>query len=173
MTTLKRVLLILLTVVWCVGCDQATKSIAKSHLPKSQMLSFVGDTVRLQYTENKGAFLSLGASLSENWRGMIFTGGVATFLLGVLGYLLVASNLPAVTVLAFSLVLGGGLSNLLDRIAYGGYVVDFINLGIGSLRTGIFNAADVAITIGVLLVVFGGQRQRKPSASNPPLQTDR
>jgi hypothetical protein len=34
---------------------------------------------------------------------MIFTGGVATFLLGVLGYLLVASNLPAVTVLAFSL----------------------------------------------------------------------
>src|SRR5207249_3881798 len=96
MTTLKRVLLILLTVVWCVGCDQATKSIAKSHLPKSQMLSFVGDTVRLQYTENKGAFLSLGASLSENWRGMIFTGGVATFLLGVLGYLLVASNLPAV-----------------------------------------------------------------------------
>src|SRR5437764_14482541 len=125
MTTLKRVLLILLTVVWCVGCDQATKSIAKSHLPKSQMLSFVGDTVRLQYTENKGAFLSLGASLSENWRGMIFTGGVATFLLGVLGYLLVASNLPAVTVLAFSLVLGGGLSNLLDRIFYGGYVVDF------------------------------------------------
>ena len=104
---------------------------------------------------------------------MIFTGGVATFLLGVLGYLLVASNLPAVTVLAFSLVLGGGLSNLLDRIFYGGYVVDFINLGIGSLRTGIFNAADVAITIGVLLVVFGGQRQRKPSASKPPLQTDR
>jgi len=104
---------------------------------------------------------------------MIFTGGVATFLLGVLGYLLVASNLPAVTVLAFSLVLGGGLSNLLDRVAYGGYVVDFINLRIGSLRTGIFNAADVAITIGVLLVVFGGQRQRKPSASKPPLQTDR
>ena len=104
---------------------------------------------------------------------MIFTGGVATFLLGVLGYLLVASNLPAVTVLAFSLVLGGGLSNLLDRVAYGGYVVDFINLRIGSLRTGIFNAADVAITVGVLLVVFGGQWQRKPSASKPPLQTDR
>src|SRR5207249_7753307 len=62
-------------------------------------------------------------------------------------------------------ILGGGLSNLLDRVAYGGYVVDFINLGIGSLRTGIFNAADVAITVGVLLVVFGGQWQRKPSAS--------
>jgi signal peptidase II len=73
--------------------------------------------------------------------------------------------------LAFSLVLGGGLSNLLDRITYGGYVVDFIKLGIGPLQTGIFNAADVAITIGVLLVVFGGQWQRKPSASNSP--TDR
>src|SRR5207249_11080661 len=123
MTTLKRVLLILLTVVWCVGCDQATKSIAKSHLPKSQMLSFVGDTVRLQYTENKGAFLSLGALLSENWRGMIFTRGVATFLPGVLCYLLVGSMVAAVMVLALSLVLGCVLSSLLHRFAYGGFVV--------------------------------------------------
>src|SRR5438128_12074585 len=96
MTTLKRVLLILLTVVWCIGCDQATKSIAKSHLPKSQMLSVVGDTVRLQDTENKGAFLSLGASLSENWRRLIFTGGVAKVMLGVRGYLVDVSNLCCV-----------------------------------------------------------------------------
>src|SRR5947199_5008520 len=104
---------------------------------------------------------------------MIVAAIVARSLLGVLGDPLVASKLPGVKVLAFSLVVGGGLSNLLDRVAYGGYVVDFINLGIGSLRTGIFNAADVAITVGVLLVVFGGQWQRKPSASNPSLQTDR
>src|SRR5947199_10866070 len=107
MTTLKRVLLILLTVVWCVGCDQATKSIAKSDLPKSQMLSFVGDIVRLQYTENKGAFLSVGASLAENWWGMILTGGVATLLLGARGSLLVAPTLPVVTGLASAPALGG------------------------------------------------------------------
>lgn len=49
---------------------------------------------------------------------------------------------------AWSLVLAGGLGNLLDRLIYDGRVIDFMNLGIGSLRTGIFNVADVCITIG-------------------------
>ena len=84
-------------------------------------------------------------------------------LVAVFIYLLLASNVHALRVIAFSFVLGGGLSNLLDRIAYGGDVVDFINLGIGSLRTGIFNAADVAIMAGMLLLVLGGMRREKLS----------
>jgi signal peptidase II len=155
MMAMKRTLLILLIVISCVGCDQTTKLIAKSYLPGSSTLSFMGDTVRLEYTENKGAFLSLGASLPGRGRSLIFIGGVAAFLAVGLGYLLLASNIRSCTVLAFSLVLGGGLSNLLDRVAYGGQVIDFINLGIGSLRTGIFNAADVAIMAGTLLLVSG------------------
>jgi signal peptidase II len=165
MTKLKRTLLILLIVVSCVGCDQATKSIVKSFLPHSLMLSYFGDTVRIQYTENNGAFLSLGSSLPEKWRGLIFIGGVSVFLILALCYLLLASKINALAVIAFSLVLGGGFSNLLDRIAYNGNVVDFMNLGIGSLRTGIFNAADVAIMVGMLLLVFGSMRQKNPSAT--------
>lgn len=163
MTRGKRALLILLIVISCVGCDQTTKSVAKSCLPGSSTISFLGDTVRLQYATNKGSFLSLGSSLSERWRGLIFTGGVAVLLVAVFIYLLLASNVHALRVIAFSFVLGGGLSNLLDRIAYGGDVVDFINLGIGSLRTGIFNAADVAIMAGMLLLVLGGMRREKLS----------
>jgi signal peptidase II len=172
MINLKRTLLILLIVISCVGCDQATKLLAKSYLPSSSALSFIGDTVRLQYTENKGAFLSLGASLPEKWRSIIFIGGVAAFLAVVLGYLLQASNIHALTFLAFSLILGGGLSNLLDRLAYSGHVIDFINIGIGSLRTGIFNAADVAIMAGALLLVLGLMWQQKLSASSKALNSD-
>lgn len=56
--------------------------------------------------------------------------------------------------LALSLFIGGGTSNLLDRLLHGGYVVDFINIGIGPVRTGIFNVADVAISLGMILLVF-------------------
>ena len=49
------------------------------------------------------------------------------------------------------LFLAGGLSNLVDRIALGS-VIDFLNVGIGPIRTGIFNVADVAIMLGIALL---------------------
>ncbi len=173
MARLKKTLLILLIVVSCIGCDQASKSIVKSFLPHSIMLSYFGDSVRIQYTENNGAFLSLGASLPQKWRGLIFIGGVSCFLVLVFCYLLLSSRINTETVIAFSLVLGGGLSNLLDRIAYRGSVVDFMNLGIGRLRTGVFNAADVAIMAGMLLLVISSMKPQEPAVSGKALDPDK
>ena len=66
------------------------------------------------------------------------------------------------TVVAWSLVLSGGLGNLVDRIINDGRVIDFMNIGIGSLRAGIFNVADVYITVGVVVLVFQAlQRPRR------------
>ena len=66
------------------------------------------------------------------------------------------------TVVAWSLVLSGGLGNLVDRIINDGRVIDFMNIGIGSLRAGIFNVADVYITVGVVVLVFQSlQRPRR------------
>jgi len=48
------------------------------------------------------------------------------------------------------LIVGGGLGNLIDRLFFGGKVTDFVSMGIGPLRTGIFNVADVAIMFGSL-----------------------
>jgi signal peptidase II len=59
---------------------------------------------------------------------------------------------------AVALLFAGGVGNLIDRITSGGSVVDFINLGIGSVRTGIFNVADVAITVGVLILLSAASR---------------
>jgi signal peptidase II len=55
-------------------------------------------------------------------------------------------------VLAVSLVFAGGVGNLIDRIIHNGFVVDFINIGIGPIRTGIFNVADVAVMGGSILL---------------------
>ncbi len=66
-------------------------------------------------------------------------------------------NTPFLIILAIALVVGGGLSNLIDRLVNEGRVVDFMQLGIGPLRTGVFNVADVAIMGGLavmLVVVF-------------------
>ncbi len=145
-----QIVVVAITVLTCVGCDQATKAVAKEYLPRNEVLSFARDTFRLQYAENTGAFLSIGSSLPEKARGLLFTVGTGAIVFGILGYLLFAPALPHAKTVAFSLIAGGGLSNLIDRIAYGGYVVDFLNIGFGSLRTGIFNIADVAITVGAI-----------------------
>lgn len=160
MSIAKRFVLIFIVLVSCVGCDQTTKSVAKSFLSETGTLSFLGDTVRLQLAYNQGAFLSLGSSLPEAWRQTIFSIGVGFILLVLLGYTLFSKSASPSVVFAFALLFSGGIGNLMDRLMYGGYVVDFINLGIGSLRTGIFNVADIAVSIGVLILIAGGLREQ-------------
>jgi len=150
---MKHIIIVVLSLLSCVGCDQATKAVAKGYLQGGEVRSFAGDTFRLQYAENKGAFLGMGASLPEGVRTLVFTFGIGTVLVGVLGYLLLVPGVSQSTTVALSLVVGGGLGNLIDRIMYGGYVVDFLNVGLGSLRTGIFNVADVAIMVGGIFLV--------------------
>jgi signal peptidase II len=153
----RRILLICFVLLMCVGCDQLTKSIAKVYLPREEAWSYLGDTVRLQLAHNYGAFLSLGDSLSPGWRQILLSAGVGVVLLGLLIYLLWWKNVNPRNLVPLSLILAGGASNLIDRLVYGGYVVDFLNLGIGTVRTGVFNVADVAIMAGVawlLLVDF-------------------
>src|SRR6266446_442866 len=145
MSIAKRLILILIVLVTCVGCDQTTKSFAQSYLPHTEVWSFLGDILRLQVTYNYGAFLSLGASLPEFWRLALFGVCVGTLLLGLLSYALLAKHIPTTAVIAIALFFAGGLSNFTDRLVNGGYVVDFINVGVGPLRTGIFNVADIFI----------------------------
>ena len=171
MPRLSRILLVLLTLTLCVGCDQAAKTLAQSHLSRTGVVSLAGDTLRLQYAENKGAFLSLGSTLPPAWRTLIFIAGTAGIVGLLLVYLLFGAATSRLTLVALSLICGGGLSNLLDRILRDGAVVDFLNLGVAGLRTGIFNPADVAITLGMLLLLYHGMRPARPQA--PPTSSSR
>ena len=153
MPRFKRSLLVLLLLIFCVGCDQLTKEAAHQYLALQPPQSWFYDTVRLQYAENTGAFLSLGGDFSEGLRIFLFQ-VLPALCLVTLAMVLFAQLIPLSTAIAWSLVLSGGLGNLLDRIMNDGRVIDFMNLGIGPLRTGIFNVADVCITTGIVLLVF-------------------
>jgi signal peptidase II len=150
MKLVKRTLLIASVLFSSVGCDQVTKSIARRGLANSEPIAFLNNIFRLQYAENTGAFLNLGAGSSENLRFWVFTLIVGLFLAGMLIYLLISPNNSKAKIISLSLVLGGGVGNLIDRIFNEGRVIDFMNIGIGSLRTGIFNVADIAISFGVV-----------------------
>lgn len=151
---LKRLALLLL-VASTIGCDRLTKRLATAELRGSPTRSYLGDTVRLTYAENAGAFLGLGSSLPPALRFWLLSAGSAAALAALL-WLPRRSRQGLAGLAGLSLVLAGGASNLWDR-ASGGAVVDFLNVGVGPLRTGIFNVADLAITAGVLLVFFGGR----------------
>jgi signal peptidase II len=144
--------LVLLACLATIGCDRLTKHAAASLLPGNAERSFLGDTIRLSYAENTGGFLSLGADLPVDRRLIVFT--VATgLLLAGLAWLALRSRWQGSRLLGAALIVAGGASNWIDRVAIGS-VVDFMNVGIGPLRTGIFNVADVAIMGGVALIVF-------------------
>lgn len=160
MAITKRIFLIISVLTICVGCDQGTKSVAETYLSKSEIWSFVGDIVRLQLAHNTGAFLSLGSALPESWRAGLFSVGVGIMLMALLGYILFSKSISTLELLALSLLLAGGVGNLIDRVLCG-YVVDFMNIGIGSLRTGVFNVADIAVSIGALILIVGSFKDSK------------
>lgn len=159
----KRLVLIFIILAGCVGCDQTTKSVAQTYLPTTQAWSYLGDTVRLQLAHNSGAFLSLGDSLPASWRYALFSVGGSALLLGLLGYALFSKGLTPLGVAAIALFFAGGTSNLADRWMHDGYVVDFINLGLGSVRTGIFNIADLFIMAGAVVLLVSEFHQNKLS----------
>jgi signal peptidase II len=158
MKTNMRIAVILLTVFGCVGCDQVTKSIARHHLPPQQVISLLNDTVRLEHTENSGAFLSLGDGLSGTTRGVLFTLGGAVMVVGTAVWAFRSRRLGVMQIVGAGLICGGGLGNVIDRVSQGGHVTDFLNIGLGGVRTGIFNAADMALMLGLALLVLGDMR---------------
>ena len=159
MSAARRIFLVLLVNAACIVCDQATKLVAQRYLQPGAIFSFAGDVFRLQYAENTGAFLSVGASLPESWRHITFTVLVGIFLAALFLYTIFSSTLAPSQIFCLSLLCGGGLGNLIDRIVYDGRVVDFLNIGIGPLRTGIFNVADLAITAAAILLALAALLQ--------------
>lgn len=161
-----RILLVVLVSIACAGCDQLTKHMARQSLDPSETISFIHGVFSLQYAENPGAFLSLGAGVPEHIKVWIFTVLVGFLLAGLLVFLVRSREISGAQSVALSLLFGGGVGNLIDRIFNDGRVIDFMNLGIGSLRTGVFNVADMAIMAGsVWLCVNAVQTMERKKAN--------
>ena len=151
---LSRLLLLLGVLAAGIGLDQATKLTARAALVEGERHSCCADTARLQLAYNDGAFLSLGDSMPKHARDIVFRGGVLLVLLGMSAYVLRARDMDDATLVSFALCIAGGAGNLIDRFAYDGAVLDFLNVGIGGLRTGIFNVADMYIMAGAGMLLL-------------------
>ncbi len=144
--------LFLVAVLGTIGCDRVTKHAATTTLAGQPSRSYLGGTVWLGYAENRGGFLSLGANLPSSIRTVIFTGatGLMLVVITALGFRHRWRGWHAV---GLALFVSGGASNWIDRVVRGS-VVDFMHVGVGPVRTGVFNVADVAIMVGAIIVVW-------------------
>jgi signal peptidase II len=145
-------LVLALAVCGTIGCDRVTKHVAATTLAGLPAQSFAADMVRLEYVENAGGFLSLGDDLPQTARTAVFIVATGVLLILAIG-VAIRFRWAGWSLFGVALFVAGGASNWLDR-ALRGSVIDFMNVGLGPLRTGVFNVADVAIMLGAVMVAL-------------------
>ena len=145
---LKRNIIIFIIIIFIFILDLLTKNYALDYLMHNHPLS-INNFLNLTLAFNHGAAFSF-LSEAGGWQRWFFI--IFSFIVILIIAYITASdeNSPYI---AFSFVIGGALGNLNDRIIYG-YVVDFIEFHYETLYWPIFNFADVAISIGVILLLY-------------------
>jgi signal peptidase II len=148
-----------------LALDVATKGLVQRSFELGESLPVVGDVVRLTYILNPGA--AFGISLGPHSR---FAFGALTVVATAVIVLMVRRTPSArpVSLVALALILGGAVGNLFDRIRHPGGVVDFVDVGFGSLRWPIFNVADMSVTCGAILLILLLQAERPETAAEAP-----
>ncbi len=136
-----------------IGCDQISKVVVRKNVVSRDYIELVTDHFILTNVENTGAMLGFGANFPPIIKIILLQIIPVLVLMVLLFRVLTKKTSDRWLVFAFALVIGGGIGNLIDRIIYGS-VTDFFQIRLGFLKTGIFNMADVAVTIGVLMILF-------------------
>ncbi|TKB23125.1 signal peptidase II [Desulfopila sp. IMCC35006] len=157
-----------LLVVICA--DYYTKYLAEKFLTTAGDVTFFNSFLKFTLIQNYGGFLGIVNNFSETSRFFFLNVCVALLLLGCLLYLFGFNKRTFRHDIPLAFVTGGGAANLLDRLLHNGGVTDFLSMGIGDFRTGIFNFADVAILGGSF--ILGYTLFSSPSAEKqPPITT--
>ena len=148
-------LAVVVLVLLNIGCDQVSKRVVRENVSHQEFIPLIKHHFILTNVENTGAMLGFGANFPPIIKLILFQVLPLLVLLILLYRLLTRRQTNTWMLLAFAFVIGGGIGNLIDRIAVGS-VTDFFQIRLGFFRTGIFNMADVAVTTGVLLILFLG-----------------
>jgi len=160
----RSILLLVLVAGAVLALDLWTKHWATEVLSYHRPVEVIGEFVRLTYTRNSGVAFGLGAGFRFPY--YLFSIVAAIVILGMFLRRAVHSRTQEI---ALALILGGALGNLVDRITTG-EVVDFIEVGWSAWHWPVFNVADSAVTIGVLL--FGLTWSRAARESTTPNADD-
>lgn len=125
--------------------DQALKAVVVDGFERGVPVEILGDWLRITIVHNTGALFGLFRDTAA-----VFAVGSAVIAVAIVVAHERAGRNPLLT-LAFGLLLGGAVGNLLDRLRYG-YVVDFVDMGIGAWRFYTYNVADAAITTSIAIL---------------------
>ena len=137
--------------------DQVSKFAVFLLMQPGESIPLLSDFVRLTFVRNSGAAFGL---LPGNRTPFLFT----TFLaIAALLFLLFRSRRTGAGISSYLvLVLAGATGNLIDRLRLG-EVVDFVDIGWKNVRWPVFNVADAAVTVGVLLFLYRSLFRRRPA----------
>ena len=146
--------------------DQLTKYFIQTHVRLYSIITVVPGFFNITHVRNKGAAFGMLSNLPEFWRSAFFITITIAAVAALIA--LIVKTRERLQVYAFSLIAGGAVGNVIDRIRYG-EVVDFIQWYVKSWYWPSFNVADSAISIGVALLaielLFG--TNTKSQAPNP------
>ena len=131
--------------------DQVTKYLVGKRIPLYDIIPVLPGFFNLTHVRNKGAAFSLFSTMPDGYRSAFFI-TVTIVAVAVLAVLIRKTH-ERLLVVAFSLIAGGAMGNVIDRIRFGS-VVDFIDWYVRSYHWPAFNVADSAISIGVGLLVI-------------------
>ncbi|SDB57216.1 signal peptidase II [Flavobacteriaceae bacterium MAR_2010_188] len=158
---MNRTLFIVIIIFLNIVFDQISKVIVRSEIAYREVIEVISDKFILTNVENTGAFLGMGSDLGPTVK-LIFLLILPVIVLSyVLYHVIKNTSLDQLSLIAFCCIIGGGISNVFDRIAFGS-VTDFLHIDLGgAIRTGIFNIADMSVTFGMIVLLYASFKNNK------------
>jgi len=135
--------------------DQITKFLITSNLVINEQISVIEDLLYITYVKNYGAAWSI---ISGNRLFLIFASVFAIVL--IVFYIIKEKRNDTIELIAFGMLVGGALGNLIDRVIHG-FVIDFIKVIIIDYHYPVFNVSDIFIVIGALIFIISVVKSSK------------
>ncbi|RIA10734.1 signal peptidase II [Flavobacteriaceae bacterium MAR_2010_72] len=158
---LSRNLSIILLIASNIAVDQISKFIVRANVTPYQESEILGSYLTLNNVENTGAFLGMGSDLNPTIKIILLWILPVLVLSYLIYYIYKNKQMDNYSFIALCCIAGGGIANVFDRIVYGS-VTDFLHIDLGGIfRTGIFNLADLSVTTGMFILLFGSFMNRK------------
>ena len=140
-------------IILSIFFDQLSKFWIRNNVESYNEIELIGSFFTLIRVENSGAFLGMGSELSYIPKLILLIIFPIVVLVAVSIYTYMDKKLDNLSLVGFSLIIGGGVANIFDRVVYGS-VTDFLYINLGFFKTGIFNIADLSVTTGIILIII-------------------
>lgn len=140
-------------IILSIFFDQLSKFWIRNNIESYNEIELIGSFFTLIRVENSGAFLGMGSELSYIPKLILLIIFPIVVLVAVSIYTYMDKKLDNLSLVGFSLIIGGGVANIFDRVVYGS-VTDFLYINLGFFKTGIFNIADLSVTTGIILILI-------------------